>query len=372
MIRQNKQRKDFIVMKKSRKILAVLFALILVVSVFAGCGKKDSESSSGTSENADKTEEVTKENKSEEKTTEEFTESDAKEYNIAMLKGPTAIGFIKAWDDSDNGNTLNKYNVTAYGAADEITAGLIKGEIDIAAVPCNLASVLYNKTEGKIKVAAVNTLGVLYMISTSDDIKSVSDLKGKTIYSTGQGTTPEYTLNYILEQNGLKPGEDVTIEYKSEATEVAAAMSEAENAIAMLPQPYVTTVLSQNENMKIVLDMTEEWKKVSGDSSLVTGVVVIRNEVLEENEKAFKQFLKDYKESTEYVNGNVEDAAALVEKHDIFKAAVATKAIPYCNITFVEGEDMKTDITSYLEVLNTANPQSVGGKLPDDNFYYIQ
>lgn len=359
-------------MKKSRRILSLLFVLVLAMSVMAGCGKKDKESSNNETKNTDKTEQVTKDkDKSEAQATEEFTKDDAKEYNIAMLKGPTAIGFIKAWDDSDNGSTLNKYNVTAYGTADEITAGLVKGEIDIAAVPCNLASVLYNKTEGKIKVAAVNTLGVLYMVSTSDDIKSVSDLKNKTIYSTGQGTTPEYTLNYILEQNGLKPGEDVTIEYKSEATEVAAAMSEAEDAIAMLPQPYVTTVLSQNENMKIVLDMTEEWKKVSEDSSLVTGVVVVRNEVVEENEKAFKRFLKDYKESTEYVNANVEDAAALVEKHDIFKAAVATKAIPYCNITFVEGDNMKADITSYLEVLYTANPQSVGGKLPDDNFYYI-
>lgn len=359
-------------MRKSRRILAVLFTFILAMTVITGCGKKDNESSNSPSEKSDKTEQTTKDSKDGEKTTEEFTKDDAGEYNIAMLKGPTAIGFIKAWDDSDNGNTMNKYNVTAYGAADEITAGLIKGDIDIAAVPCNLASVLYNKTEGKIKVAAVNTLGVLYMVSTSGDIKSVSDLKGKTVYSTGQGTTPEYTLNYILEKNGLKPGVDVKIEYKSEATEVAAAMSEAEDAIAMLPQPYVTTVLSQNENMKIVLDMTEEWKKVSGDSSLVTGVVIVRNEVLEGNEKAFKQFLKDYRESTEYVNANVKDAAALVEKHDIFKAAVATKAIPYCNIKFIEGDEMKADIASYLEVLNTANPQSVGGKLPDDNFYYIQ
>lgn len=349
-------------MKKSSRILVVLFTFILAMAVITGCGKKDSKSSA-TSGNLHGKEQDTEDGTKETK--------EPAEYNIAMLKGPTAIGFIKAWEDSDNGSTQNKYNVTAYGAADEITAGIVKGEIDIAAVPCNLAAVLYNKTEGKIKVAAINTLGVLYMISTSDDIQSVSDLRGKTIYSTGQGTTPEYTLNYILEQNGLKPGEDVKIEYKSEATEVAAAMSEAQDAIAMLPQPYVTTVLSQNQDMKIVLDMTEEWNKVSKDSSLVTGVVIVRNEVIEKNEEAFKEFLKDYAQSTEYVNANVSDAAALVEKHDIFKAAVAEKAIPYCNIKFMEGNDMKTNIYSYLEVLHKANPQSVGGKLPDDNFYYM-
>lgn len=356
-------------MRKSRRIVTVLLTFIVVLVMVAGCGKKDSESSTTTSGNTNE-EQGTANEASEDKDSKESGKEDAAEYNVAMLKGPTAIGFIKAWEDSDNGSTQNKYNVTAYGAADEITAGIVKGEIDIAAVPCNLAAVLYNKTEGKIKVAAINTLGVLYMVSASDDIKSVGDLRGKTIYSTGQGTTPEYTLNYILEKNGLTPGEDVKIEYKSEATEVAAIMSETEDAIAMLPQPYVTTVLSQNESMKIVLDMTEEWNRVSDDNSLVTGVVIVRNEVIEENEKAFKQFLKDYKESTAYVNENVEEAAALVEKHDIFKAAVASKAIPYCNIKFIEGEDMKTSVNSYLEVLFNANSQSVGGKLPEDNFYY--
>lgn len=349
-------------MKKFRKVLAMVLAL-LVVFAMTGCSlSKEEKNNSLNDDNRKKNEDVSKE---------EFTEADSREYNIAMLKGPTAIGFIKAWSDSDDDNTLNKYHVTAYGTADEITAGIIKGEIDIAAVPCNLASILYHKTEGKIKVAGINTLGVLYMISASDDIKEISDLKGKKIYTTGQGTTPEYTLNYILSRNGLTPGEDVTIEYKSEATEVAGIMSQTEDGVAMLPQPYVTTVLSQNENMKIVLDMTEEWSKVSDDSSLVTGVVIVRNEVIEENEKAFAQFLKDYRESTEYVNADVEEAAQLVEKHDIFKAAIAQKAIPYCNITFIEGEDMVSNIESYLNVLKEANPQSVGGSLPGEDFYYL-
>lgn len=361
----------------TKRISAVILALVLAMTLLAGCGsnKTQKETTNSVATGKDdketvKNNEDNKDNKDDDEAS--FTAEDAREYNIAMLKGPTAIGFIKAWDDSASTETNdnNKYNVTVYGAADEITAGIVKGDIDIAAVPCNLASVLYNKTNGGIKVAAINTLGVLYMISTSDDISTVADLKGKTIITTGQGTTPEYTLNYILEKNGLKPGEDVTIEYKSEATEVAAAMSEATDAVAMLPQPYVTTVLTQNENMKIVLDMTKEWEKVS-DGSLVTGVVIVRNEVLEENKVAFDKFLADYKESTEYVNENVDDAAALVEKYDIFKAAIAKKAIPYCNIKFESGDEMKSDISSYLNVLFDADAKAVGGKLPDDPFYYV-
>lgn len=343
-----------------KKHVSLILSLALILTLITGCSlqKKDNK------DNKDQTTTAQTE------TSETFTKEDAATYNIAMLKGPTAIGFIKAWDDSDNGLTLNKYNVTAYGTADEITTGLIKGDIDIAAVPCNLASVLYNKTNGAISVAGINTLGVLYVVSTSDNIKSVSDLKGKTIYSTGQGTTPEYTMNYILKENGLTPGTDVKIEYKSEAAEVAAVLSQSDDAIALLPQPYVTTVLQKNQNAKIVLDLTKEWDKISDNNALVTGVVVVRNEVIEKNKKAFKAFLEDYKSSTDYVNKNVEDAAALVEKHDIFKAAIAKAAIPNCNITFIDGNEMKTNISSYLNVLKDANAQSIGGKLPDDNFYY--
>lgn len=323
----------------SKKVMAMILS-VLLLCVCTGCGDK------------------------EEKHQETAT------YNVAVLKGPTAIGLIKAWNDSDNGDTKNTYHVTAYGTADEITAGIVKGDIDIAAVPCNLASVLYNKTKGAVQVVAVNTLGVLYMISDDEGIQSVQDLKGKTIYTTGKGTTPEYTLNYILEKNGLTVGTDVTVEYKTEAAEVAAVMSEAEGAVAMLPQPYVTTVLSQNEKMKIVLDMTEEWNQVS-DGELVTGVVVAGSEVIERNPEAFAEFMKEYKASTEYVNANIEQAAELVAAKDIFKAEIAQKAIPYCNIVFLTGNEMKESVQSYLEVLYGANPKSVGGELPAESFYYI-
>ena len=221
-------------------------------------------------------------------------------------------------------------------------------------------------------MAAINTLGVLYVVTNGDGISSVADLKGKTIYSTGKGTTPEYVLNYVLSQNGLTVGTDVTVEYLSEATEVAAAMESAgEGAVAMLPQPYVTTLQMQNENVKVALDMTEEWNKVSPDSALVTGVAVVRKEFAEANPAAFEEFLEDYASSVDFVNSNVEAAAELVAGYEIVpKAPVAQKALPECNITFITGSEMKEKVSGYLQVLYDQAPDSVGGTMPDDAFYY--
>ena len=271
--------------------------------------------------------------------------------------------------DAENGETFNTYDVAMYGTADEITAGIANGTIDIANVPCNLASVLYNKTEGAISVAAINTLGVLYVVETGDTIQSVEDLRGKTIYSTGKGTTPEYALNYILNANGIDPEKDVTIEYKSESTEVAAVLADAEDAIAVLPQPFVTTAMMQNENLRIALSLTDEWDAVQGEggSTLVTGVTIVRNAVLEENPQAFAEFMKEYEASIAYTETNPEEAAALIAGYEIVpKEPVALKALPYCNIRFVAGDEMKAKVSGYLEVLFDADPKSVGGTLPDD------
>lgn len=295
------------------------------------------------------------------------------ELRVAALKGPTAIGMVKVMEDASAGTSANDYNFTIAGTADEISAGLVKGELDIAAVPCNLASVLYNKTKGQIKLAGINTLGVLYIVETGDSIQSVEDLKGKTIYSTGLGTTPQYTLNYLLTSYGIDPEKDVTIEYKTEATEVAAILSQTKDAVAMLPQPYVTTVLMNNDKVRVALDIAKEWEAVSEDgSSVVTGVVVVRSDFLEKHKEAFDVFLEEYAASTAFVNENVEEASALVEKFDIFKAAVIKKAMPYCNITLLQGEEMKTKVSGYLNVLYNQNPQSVGGTLPAEDFYYMR
>ena len=226
-----------------------------------------------------------------------------------------------------------------------------------------------------MSLLAVNTLGVIYIVETGESVQSVADLKGKTIYASGKGATPEYALNYVLKQNGIDPEKDVTIEYKSEHAECAAALAEAENGIAMLPQPFVTTAQVKNDKIRIALDMTEEWEKVqTGEdkSALITGVVVVRNEFLQAHPEAVAAFMDEYKASTEYVTANVEEAAALIEKYDIVPAAVAQKALPYCNITFIEGEDMKTQLGGYLNTLFEQNADAVGGTLPDEGFYYLR
>ena len=216
---------------------------------------------------------------------------------------------------------------------------------------------------------AINTLGVLYIVENGENISEVSDLKGKTIYSTGQGTTPEYTLRYLLTEAGIDPDKDVDIQYKSEAPEVLAAMTQDEASVAMLPQPYVTVALNSNENYSIALDVTKEWEKLAADSSVVTGVLVARKSFIEKNKTAFDEFIKEYKASTEYANTNVEETAALLEKYDIFKATIAKKAIPFCNVTFINGEEMKNKAYAYLKVIFDQNPNAVGGKLEEGMFY---
>lgn len=296
----------------------------------------------------------------------------AKTLRIAGLKGPTTMGLVHLLSMEKNGTAAMDYDLQLYGAADEIVPKLIKGNLDMAAIPANLAATLYQKTNGGIQVLAVNTLGVLYVVEKGDTVHSFADLKGRTILSTGKGTTPEYVLNYVLSQNGLTVGTDVTVEYLSEATEVAAAMESAgEGAVAMLPQPYVTTLQMQNENVKVALDMTEEWNKVSPDSALVTGVAVVRKEFAEANPAAFEEFLEDYASSVDFVNSNVEAAAELVAGYEIVpKAPVAQKALPECNITFITGSEMKEKVSGYLQVLYDQAPDSVGGTMPDDAFYY--
>lgn len=290
--------------------------------------------------------------------------------NIAVMTGPTAIGLAKVMSDAEEGTAGNNYKFNVYGTPDEISAGLMKGELDVACVPSNLASVLYNKSEGKIITAAINTLGVLYIVETGEEIQNVEDLRGKTIYSTGQGTTPEFTLRYLLTQSGIDPDKDVTIEYKSEAAEVAAVLAEAEDAIAMLPQPYVTAAMNQNKELRIALSVTEEWEKLSENSTVVTGVLVARKAFVEENKEAFDNFLAEYEVSAAYANENVEETAAILEQFNIFKAAIAKKAIPYCNVTFIDGKEMKTLVSAYLQVLYDQKPGAVGGRMPADDFYY--
>lgn len=287
---------------------------------------------------------------------------------VVALKGPTAMGLTKLMDDNEK-NSLG-YSFEIKASPDEISPMVAQGTADIFCVPANLAAVLSNKTEGKVQVAAVNTLGVLYICEVGETVNSVADLKGKTIYSAGKGSTPEYALNFILQNSGLDPEKDVTIEWKSEHVECLEAMLKGENCVAMLPQPFVTTAQIKNEAVKVVLDLNKEWDALGVDSSLITGVAIVRKEAAEQNPEAVNSFLKQYKESVDFVNGNVDEAAELIGKYDIVPAAVAKKAVPNCNIVCITGTEMKEKLSGYLKVLFDNEPKSVGGTLPDDGFYY--
>lgn len=291
--------------------------------------------------------------------------------HVTALKGPTAMGMVDFMDKSEKGEIKdNDYQFEIVAAVDEVTPKLVLGKTDIAAVPANFASVLYNNTNAEVQVLAINTLGVIYIVESGDAISDVSDLKGRTIYASGKGATPEYALNYILTQNGIDPEKDVTIEWKSEHAECLSALMADENAIAMLPQPFVTTAQTKSEKIRVALDLTEEWDKLGSDSGLLTGVVVARKEFVEQNPDAVQAFLEHYEVSVNYVNKNIKDAATLIEKYDIVPAPVAVKAIPNCNIVFITGVEMKQKLSGYLKVLSEQNPKAIGGSLPADDFYY--
>lgn len=295
--------------------------------------------------------------------------------NILALKGPTAMGMVSLMNQVDKGEVTDEnYNFQIVASPDEVTPAIAQGTADIAAVPANLASVLYQKTDGGVQVLTINTLGVLYLVENGNQIQSISDLKGKTIYASGKGATPEYALNYILKENGLTPGEDVQIEWKSEHTECVAALAEHEDAIALLPQPFVTTAQSKNDSLRVALDLTEEWdniqKENGGNSSLVTGVTVVRTEFVQEHPEIVEDFMERYQESVTFVNDHAEEAAKMIGNYDIIPEEIAKKALPECNIVYIDGAEMKEKLSGYLEVLKQENPQSVGGALPADEFYY--
>ena len=347
-----------------KKVLSAVLALAMAASL-AACGGAAAVSSTEPASEPAATEAPAE-------TTETAAESAG--IRIAGLKGPTTMGLVNLIAQAEAGQTAQDYAFTMFGAADELVPLLVKGELDAAAIPANLAATLYQKTGGALEVACINTLGVLYVVELGNNIQSVEDLKGATIVTTGKGTTPEYVLRYVLSQNGIDPDKDVTIEYLSEATEVAARLTtpttDSGTIVAMLPQPYVTSVVAQSKGgVRVALDMNEEWQKVAG-SRLVTGVTVVRKEFAEANPDVMAQLMTDYAASVESVTADLSGTAALCEQYGVVaKAALAEKALPSCNIVFETGDEMKTDLTAYLQVLYDADPASVGGALPGEDFY---
>ena len=347
-----------------KKILSLLLAFSLALSL-AACGG----SASSAASSAAVSEVASSAAASEEEET-AAPLSATEQLRIAGLKGPTTMGLVNLLSMEQAGTAAMDYDLQLYGAADEIVPLLIKGELDMAAIPANLAATLYQKTSGGIQAVAVNTLGVLYVVEQGDTVHSMADLKGRTILSTGKGTTPEYVLRYLLTANGLDPDKDVDIQYYSEATEVTAQMATTQDAIAVLPQPYVTAAGLKDDTLRVALDLTAEWDKVT-DTQLITGVTVVRKAYAEEHPDVVAAFLADYAQSVNAANTDLEGTAALCEEQGVVaKAAIAKKALPNCNIVCLTGEELKADVSGYLQVLYDADPAAVGGTLPGEDFYW--
>lgn len=296
---------------------------------------------------------------------EQPVEAETASFRAAALRGPTAMGMVSmmAADGLDS--------FTLAGSADEITPLLIKGDLDIACVPANLASVLYNKTEGQIVCLAVNTLGVLNIVELGETVQSLADLKGKTLVSAGKGSTPEYGLRYLLKENGIDPDTEVTIDWKSEHSECVAALASGAASIAMLPQPFATAAKGKLPELRVASDLTEEWAQLDNGSAMITGVAVARRTFVEEHPETVERFLREYKASVDWVNGNAAEAGALIAELGILESAdVAEKALPYCNIVCITGTEQKEKLSGYLRVLADTEPASVGGALPGDDFFY--
>ena len=338
-------------MKLWKKAGALVLALALTLAL-ASCGQQETQ-------------------------TQETEETPAAHYNVAALKGPTAMGLVKLMHDAESGAELtNDYTFTLAASADEVSPKLMQGELDIACVPANLAAVLYQKTGGEIVTLGINTLGVLYIVENGNAVTSMADLAGKTIVASGKGSTPEYALRYLLRENGVDPDGGVVIDWKSEHSECVSALATGAATIAMLPQPFVTVAQSKLQDLRVALDLTEEWDALDNGSALLTGVVVARKDVVEENPAAIDAFLADYAQSVEWVNANTADAAALIGDYGIVDAAVAEKALPACNIVCITGAEMKEKLSGYLQVLFEEDHSSVGAQagddagLPGDDFYY--
>lgn len=321
-------------MKKNlmKRIVAMITAAVMLFSLaaFAACSKKQDDT----------------------------------EIRIAALKGPTGMGMVKLADKQNYPN----YTVSIEASPDALNPRIISGEVDVAAVPVNLASVLYNKLDGDISVLAVSTLGVLYVVEAGSEVNSVADLAGKTVYATGQGATPEYILNYLLDKNGVAGS--VEVNYVGEHAALATMLADGSAEIGMLPEPNVTSTLAGNDNLRIALNLTEEWNRVCS-TELVQGVVIARKNFVNEHPEAIEQFLREYEKSSAFVNENIDEAAKLIVDAGILgNVEIAKKAIPNCNISFSKGEAMHKAVEGMLAVLFEANPKSIGGKLPDKDFYY--
>lgn len=333
-------------MKKSngkfKKIVVLALVMLMAFAMLAGCGGGDSD----------------------------VPETVSEIVTVAALNGPTGMGMVQLMDMTD------KYAVETYPSPTDVTAKLIKGEVDVAALPSNMASVLYNKTEGQVVAVSPIALGVLHILGNNVDVTEVSQLAGKTIVASGQGGTPEYVLQKVVEAAGLKLYEDVQVEWLANHAEVNAKLLSQEGTIAMIPEPFVSTALAAGKDgVAEVFDMNTLWKDATGQE-LPMGVLVARKAFAEEKADDLKVLLNDLQGSVDFVNGSPAEAAQLiVEKGFIGKAEIAEAAIPNCHIVLYAGDKASEGaeiLKTFNQTLFEMNPQAVGGKLPADDLYYAE
>ena len=347
---------------KNQKKVALFMAMIMVFGLLAACGTKADPAPSYVPSTPASSAPVQK-----------------AKVNVATLSGPTGMGMAKLMEDNETGSSKNDYAFTVATAPDEIVAKVVSGEVDIAAVPAKLAATLYAKTEGNVQMIAVNTLGMLYLVEkkvekVEEATQSLQDLEGKTIVSAGQGSTPEYVLNYILEKNNL--ADKVKVEYVSEHSEVVSMLASGKAEVGLLPEPFATMAEDKADTGRVI-SLATEWEKLLEEENksgvIAMGSVIVRKGFATDNKAAVDSFLDEYKSSITYANTDVADAAKLIVKHGIFAdQALAEKALPYCMIVYVDGITMKESLTTFFDVLYEANPASVGGALPKDDFYYAR
>ena len=341
-----------------KKKLMTVLAILMVLVVFTACGAPMAEQtpSAVPSETAQQTESPAPE------TSEAASYSEENPLAVATLAGPTGMGMIQMFDNK-------AYEISLLTTPDQITPKVISGEVTVATIPSNLAAVLYSKMKGGIKIAAVSTMGVLYIVENGDTVNSLADLAGKTIYATGQGATPEYVLNKILAENGL---DNVTVEYMGAHADLANAMAAGDIKLALLPEPFVSTTIANNPDVQVKIDINKEWQKIFGeDAGMPMGVTIV-SDAFAADTAGMNQLFRDYSASVDYVLSDMDGASAdIADKKIVGAAAVAKAAIPRCGISFVTGEACKAILDDYFAVMFESNPESVGGSVPDDAIYYI-
>lgn len=329
-----------------KKLLTFLMIMTLAVVMLFSCGKDEND---------------------------ETVNNKKTDVKVSVLNGTTGFGMAHLMEQNANKNAANNYTFSVETEGADIIAQLINGSVDIAALPTNAASVVYNRTQGGVKILAINTLGVLYVIENGTNINSFSDLEGKTIYCPAQN--PQFILKYLLNKNNINATIDTTYAAPADLRAALAANKLGENAIAVLPEPMVTMAKSANKDLRVALDLTAVWEESTKgeDSQLVQGCVVVRNEFLKKNKDAVNAFLEEYKTSIEYLKTNTADAAKLVVKHGIFaNENVAKAAIPKCNVAYLDGNAMKTAMHGFLNAMKTVAIASIGGAMPTDDFYYVK